>query len=147
MLKSEISEDWISLERIGVLAACLSGSLVLLGESGKVHLRTRSGTTEGSHGDHTREACTSPGERSKSIDVTQATLTPPRQQDVPKLLNVDDENLEIEAAATAATRAAEVPAEPSTASSSRRRLRLPQLPFHLPNAFPPVRSFMQPGCC
>ena len=136
MLNSEISEEWISLERIGVLAACLSGSLVLLGESGKVHLRTRSGTTEGSRGDHTREAVHAPGERSKSIDVTQATLTPTRQQDVPQRLNVDDEDLEIEAAATAATSAAEVPAEASTASTSRRRLRLPELPFQLPNAIP-----------
>jgi hypothetical protein len=136
MLKSDVSDEWISLERIRVLSACLSGSLVLLGESGKVHLRAQPGNRSRSPGDQTQEAVHAPGERSQSVDVTQAIRTPTQQQDAPQPLDVDNGSLtgEAEIADEQAAQEqgiADDPGESPTASASRRRLRLPQLRFNL----------------
>ncbi|NND99671.1 MAG: hypothetical protein HKN47_20325 [Pirellulaceae bacterium] len=45
-LQSDLASEWIPVDRILVLKACLSGELVLLGADGKVHLRAQTTCAE-----------------------------------------------------------------------------------------------------
>ena len=122
MIKSDVSKDWIPIERIRMLRACFSGDMVLLGEGGKTHPDNRVPV------------------RPKSIDITRSTAAKLDESESDSdLLIVGDEGLVIEedAAEESETDAPNRRREQKPSPRSRRvsgpsvRIPLPGLPRFL----------------
>ncbi len=146
MLKSDSSHEWISLDRIPVLVACLCGQLVVLGESGKVHLRTRSASTgQATTSSQAVEATLAPVQATKSIDITTSSAHVRRDTAAPEpqLVIVGDEGLVIEEDEVDTVTETELDESDKSAesgesgASKRRRLRLPEFRFDLPASLRP----------